>query len=127
MHGSDPELYKQKCTIVQREIGLSSQDESKISPHVEGLRDELLAIDLDILRAGRGATPESIQRRSLLETARRNLIEDKVKSLRDQLSPEGQQRFDAYIEYRRRKIKFIPTVAASGSAPEGKPQQGVRP
>jgi hypothetical protein len=105
---TDPDLAKQRCAAVQKAVGLSPQDEARIGPHLAGLLEDLLNLDGDIVKAGRGTDSDHMARRQSLVDRRRNLVMEKISTLRQKLSPEGQARLDDYLEDQRSKIRFIP-------------------
>jgi hypothetical protein len=111
---SDPEVHRRKCALVMKSVGLNADDEGKISPRVAGIREQLLALDSDAIKARLATDSDAKNRQASLETQRRNVIESKVAALKADLSPEGQAIFDAYIERMKKKIKFVPESTEGG-------------
>lgn len=101
----DPELYQKKCRLARRAVGLGSADAEQVVAHISGLRGEIERLDDQIADAQRSGSESE---RAALTEQRHDLVKAKVAALREGLSPEGRQRFDAYIEGMKAKIKFIP-------------------
>jgi len=105
----DPALYKKKCSLVHRAIGLDLEDEDIVPKHLAGLRTQLADLDDQIGDLRREKDPQKVAKRDSLTKQRHSLIKNKVEGLRQKLSVEGRQRLDAYIERMKAKIKFVPS------------------
>jgi hypothetical protein len=104
----DAELYKTKCRLVQQAVGLGTDDAEKLSKHLSGFREEVRVLDEEVAGLERSSDDVKKARRLELIEQRHTLIKARVAQLRQKLGPEGQQKFDAYIENMKAKIRFIP-------------------
>jgi len=105
---TDSELHQKKCRLVQQATGLDSEDAKHLTAHLAGFRDQILALDDEIADLARSANYDKESQRAARIAQRDGFIKTKVSGLRQELSPEGRSRFDAYIEGMKAKIKFIP-------------------
>jgi hypothetical protein len=108
---SDSELHQKKCRLVQQAVGLEPEDAKHLPAHMAGFRDQVLALDDEIADLERSTNSNKESQRAARIAQRDSLIKGKVSGLRQNLSPEGRSKFDAYIESMKAKIKFIPKVA----------------
>ncbi len=108
----DSEIHQRKCRLVHHAVGLDPDDERKVSLHLAGFRDELSVFD-NRIAALRHLDAKQGEMLVVIEQ-RRALIKAKAAALREKFSPAGQQRFDAYIEGMKAKIKFVPRVIPQG-------------
>lgn len=104
----DPELYKTKCSLVQSALRLDANDTAKLTGHLKGFQNQIAALDDQIVSVGRSKDIESQAQRATLMSQRQDLVKNKVGKLRQELSPNGREQFDAYIERMKTKIKFFP-------------------
>lgn len=102
---NDPEIYRKKCALVLRAVGLEADDTQHTARHLLGFREEITRLDDQIADSHRSPNVEGEVQ---LLDKRRSLIQGKLTALRQGLTTEGRQRFDAYVESMKTKVKFIP-------------------
>lgn len=110
----DPELYKTKCYLAQKAVGLDPDDATNLPSQMAGFHDQISALDDQIFRLSRSADAKDKTQRDVLVEQRHNLVQTKVANLRQRLSVAGRQKFDAHIEKLKTKIKFIPKITPEG-------------
>ncbi len=109
---TDPELYKKKCSLVHRAIGLGNDDVQLIPKHLLNFHDQLRAMDDEIGDLRRATSADSVSRRNALVEQRRDFIRARFSGLQQKLPPEGRRRLDSYIEHMKATIKFTPKVTS---------------
>lgn len=106
----DPQLYKTKCRLVQEAIGLSPDDKGKVSKFLSGFHDTIVNVDNQIAQLRRNSDSQSKAQRVALVAQRKSMIKATADGLRLQLSEDGKERFDEYIDKMKGNIKIIPQV-----------------
>ncbi len=99
-------LQQSKCRLVRGAVGLASDDDTRLGTHLASFLAEVRPLDERIMGLRHG--PDTAALRASLNAQRKAATQARVAALKQELSLDGAQRLDSFINGMKAKIKYVP-------------------